>query len=270
MTLAYVHASSLPSHRPRRRRSATPPVRVARVLPRRSGIVFAANGPDHDVRLRFFSSERHCSSGATVAAHAVPLTLGRRGAALPSTLRYRHHRGQRSSIKPRQAKPDKFPAARTRPPLPFKTTASPKPCDFPPLTARDHAGTLAVHSPMPGSWTPAPNVDTLLSLGTELGTEGFFVFALDRNRTLVDRTRMFAPRSASRRTGHGTRMPCWRLPVGSRPFERTPPPSSPPRSQMKRPENEAEIDQRPWWPPYRRRGGYRARHPGIKPPVDQA
>jgi PhzF family phenazine biosynthesis protein len=40
----------------------------------------------------------------------------------------------------------------------------------------------------------APNVDTLLSLGAELGTEGFFVFALDRNSDeLSTESRMFCP-----------------------------------------------------------------------------
>src|ERR1700675_4734817 len=44
--------------------------------------VFAANGPDHDVRLRFFNARKEAPlvGHATVAAHAVLLALGRRGA----------------------------------------------------------------------------------------------------------------------------------------------------------------------------------------------
>jgi PhzF family phenazine biosynthesis protein len=42
--------------------------------------VFAANAPDHDVRLRFFNSRKEAPfvGHATVAAHAVLLALGRR------------------------------------------------------------------------------------------------------------------------------------------------------------------------------------------------
>src|ERR1700684_4066571 len=44
--------------------------------------VFAANGPDHDVRLRFFNARKEAPfvGHATVAAHAVLLALGRRSA----------------------------------------------------------------------------------------------------------------------------------------------------------------------------------------------
>src|SRR5277367_4796934 len=42
--------------------------------------VFAANGPDHDVRLRFFNARNEAPfvGHATIAAHAVLLALGRR------------------------------------------------------------------------------------------------------------------------------------------------------------------------------------------------
>src|ERR1700674_4433039 len=44
--------------------------------------VFAANGADHDVRLRFFNARKEAPfvGHATVAAHAVLFALGRRGA----------------------------------------------------------------------------------------------------------------------------------------------------------------------------------------------
>ena len=43
--------------------------------------VFAANGADHDLRLRFFNARKEAPfvGHATVAAHTVLLTLGRRG-----------------------------------------------------------------------------------------------------------------------------------------------------------------------------------------------
>src|ERR1700693_6075055 len=52
--------------------------------------VLAANGPDHDVRLRFFSARKEMPfvGHATVAAHAVLLALGRRGNGA-----YRQHSG---------------------------------------------------------------------------------------------------------------------------------------------------------------------------------
>src|SRR6267154_2650594 len=52
--------------------------------------VLAANGPDHDVRLRFFNARKEAPfvGHSTVAAHAVLLALGRRGAGA-----HRHHRG---------------------------------------------------------------------------------------------------------------------------------------------------------------------------------
>jgi PhzF family phenazine biosynthesis protein len=91
--------------------------------------VFAANGPDHDVRLRFFNARKEAPfvGHATVAAHAVLLTLGRRGAGA-----CRQHSGTgiievtaqvdqaaagaHSLIEFRQAVPE------LDSPLPFKTT----------------------------------------------------------------------------------------------------------------------------------------------------
>src|SRR5580698_1285472 len=55
---------------------------VAREFPHAEvAFVFAAAGPDHDVRLRFFNSQKEAPfvGHATVAAHTVLLALGRRG-----------------------------------------------------------------------------------------------------------------------------------------------------------------------------------------------
>src|ERR1700719_1869608 len=91
--------------------------------------VFAATGPDHDLRLRFFNARKEMPfvGHATVAAHAVLLTLGRRSAGV-----CRQHSGtgiievsaqiaQRASgpetiIEFRQTVPE------LEAPLPFKTT----------------------------------------------------------------------------------------------------------------------------------------------------
>src|ERR1700736_708289 len=53
-------------------------------------LVFAPIGPDHDVRLRFFNARKEAPfvGHATVAAHAVLLTLGRRNAGA-----FRQHSG---------------------------------------------------------------------------------------------------------------------------------------------------------------------------------
>ena len=174
--------------------------------------VFAANGPDHDVRLRFFNARKEVPfvGHATVAAHAVLLALGRRGAGA-----CRQHSGTgiievtaqvdqaasgaQSLIEFRQAVPE------LDPPLPFKTTlrvaeALRLPATqlhevMPARIARKGSTRLLV--PIADARqldALAPNIDTLLALGTELGAEGFFVFALDRNSdALSTESRMFCP-----------------------------------------------------------------------------
>jgi PhzF family phenazine biosynthesis protein len=174
--------------------------------------VFAANGPDHDVRLRFFNARKEAPfvGHATVAAHAVLFTLGRRGAGV-----CRQHSGtgvvevsarvdqaaagSQSLIEFRQAVPE------LDSPLPFKTTlrvaeALRLPATqlheiMPARIARKGSTRLLV--PIADARqldALTPNLDTLLELGTELGTEGFFVFALDRNSdALSTESRMFCP-----------------------------------------------------------------------------
>src|SRR4030088_955080 len=91
--------------------------------------VFAANGPDHDVRLRFFNTRKEAPfvGHATVAAHAVLLALGRR-----SVGAYRQHSGTgiievAAGVEEHAAGPENVIEFRqTVPemdaPLPFKTT----------------------------------------------------------------------------------------------------------------------------------------------------
>jgi PhzF family phenazine biosynthesis protein len=174
--------------------------------------VFAANGPDHDVRLRFFNARKEAPfvGHATVAAHAVLLTLGRRGAGAcrqhsgtgiieVNALVDQAAAGAQSLIAFRQAVPE------LDPPLPFKTTLRVAEALRLPATQLHeimpariaHKGSSRLLVPIADARqldALAPNVDTLLSLGTELGTEGFFVFALDRNSDeLSTESRMFCP-----------------------------------------------------------------------------
>src|SRR5882757_1047546 len=174
--------------------------------------VFAANGPDHDVRLRFFNARKELPfvGHATVAAHAVLLALGRR-----SVGTYRQHSG--TGIIEVMARVEQLATGsgtliefrQTAPeldaPLPFKTTlrvaeALRLPATqlheiMPARIARKGSTRLLVPIADPRQLDSlAPNADTLLSLGSELGTEGFFVFALNRNSDeWTTESRMFCP-----------------------------------------------------------------------------
>jgi PhzF family phenazine biosynthesis protein len=186
---------------------------VAREFPHAEvAFVFAATGADHDVRLRFFNARKEAPfvGHATVAAHAVLLALGRRGTGV-----FRQHSGTgiievtahaeqlaagpESLIEFRQLVPE------LDTPLPFKTTlrvaeALRLPATqlheiMPARIARKGSTRLLVPIADPRQLdTLAPNIDTLLTLGSELGTDGFFVFALDRNADqLSTESRMFCP-----------------------------------------------------------------------------
>ncbi len=173
--------------------------------------VFSANGPDHDVRLRFFNSRKEAPfvGHATLAAHAVLLALGRRSAGA-----YRQHSG--TGIIEVTARVEQPAAAETLiefrqtvpdldTPLPFKTTlrvaeALRLPATqlheiMPARIARKGSTRLLV--PIADARQLdilAPNVDPLLSLGSELGTDGFFVFALNRHSDeWSTESRMFCP-----------------------------------------------------------------------------
>jgi PhzF family phenazine biosynthesis protein len=173
--------------------------------------VFAANGTDHDVRLRFFNARKEAPfvGHATVAAHAVLLALGRRAmgacrqhsgtgiiqvAASAETAA-----GQGPVIEFRQTVPE------LDPPLPFKTTlrvaeALRLPATqlheiMPARIARKGSTRLLVPVADPRQLDVlSPNSDTLLSLGSELGADGFFVFAVSRNADeWSSDSRMFCP-----------------------------------------------------------------------------
>jgi PhzF family phenazine biosynthesis protein len=186
---------------------------VAREFPHAEvAFVFAATGADHDVRLRFFNARKEAPfvGHATVAAHAVLLALGRRGTGV-----FRQHSGTgiievTAHVEELAAGPETLIEFRqTVPeldaPLPFKTTlrvaeALRLPATqlheiMPARIARKGSTRLLVPIADPRQLdTLAPNIDTLLTLGSELGTDGFFVFALDRNADeLSTESRMFCP-----------------------------------------------------------------------------
>jgi PhzF family phenazine biosynthesis protein len=166
--------------------------------------VSAAAGPDHDVRLRFFNARKEAAfvGHATIAAHAVLLALGRRSVGV-----WRQHSG--TGIIEVAASADQIEFRQTVPeldsPLPFKTTlrvaeALRLPATqlheiMPARIARKGSTRLLVPIADPRQLDNlAPNLDTLLELGTELGAEGFFVFALNRNADAWStESRMFCP-----------------------------------------------------------------------------
>ncbi|MGO9935777.1 MAG: PhzF family phenazine biosynthesis protein [Steroidobacteraceae bacterium] len=174
--------------------------------------VFAANGAEHDLRLRFFNARKEAPfvGHATVAAHAVLMALGRRGVGIS-----RQHSGTgtievSAQIVERASGPETLIEFRqTVPqldePLPFKTTlrvaeALKLPATqlheiMPARIARKGSTRLLVpiadHRQLE---TLAPNFGTLKALGEELGTEGFFVFAVNRDSDeLWTESRMFCP-----------------------------------------------------------------------------
>ncbi len=179
-----------------------------------AAFVSAAGAPDHDIRLRFFNARKEAPfvGHATIAAHAVLLALGRRGAAPVRQasgtgvveVRVRASQGPPGSppiIEFRQTVPE------LDDPLPFKTTlrvaeALKLPATslhevMPARIARKGGSRLLV--PVADSRALgllAPNAETLLSLGQELGTDGFFVFAVNRASgpdELTTESRMFCP-----------------------------------------------------------------------------
>jgi PhzF family phenazine biosynthesis protein len=174
--------------------------------------VFAANAVDHDVRLRFFNARKEAPfvGHSTVAAHAVLLTLGRRTVGI-----CRQHSGTGiievgAQVEQRATGPETVIEFRqTVPeldaPLPFKTTlrvaeALKLPATqlhevMPARIARKGSSRLLVpiadHRYLE---QVSPNFDTLTSLGSELATEGFFLFAVNRDSDEVwTESRMFCP-----------------------------------------------------------------------------
>jgi len=174
--------------------------------------VFAADAADHDVRLRFFNSRKAAPfvGHATVAAHTVLLALGRRtlgicrqqcgvGIVEVSAQVEQRASGTESVIEFRQTAPE------LEAPLPFKTTlrvaeALKLPATqlhdvMPARIARKGSSRLLVpiadHRHLEQL---APNFDTLMVLGSELNTEGFFLFAVNRDSDEIwTESRMFCP-----------------------------------------------------------------------------
>jgi PhzF family phenazine biosynthesis protein len=178
---------------------------IAREFPQaETAFVSAATAADHDVALRFFNARKEAPfvGHATIAAHAVLLTLGRRTIGI-----CRQHSGtgiievsaQNDIIEFRQSVPD------LDPPLPFKTTlrvaeALKIPATqlheiMPARIARKGSTRLLVPIAERDSLDHiAPNFDTLLALGAEIGADGFFVFAAQRDgERLSTESRMFCP-----------------------------------------------------------------------------
>ncbi len=178
--------------------------------------VLAATAPDHDVRLRFFNARKEAPfvGHATIAAHAVLLALGRRGYAPvrqhsgTGIIEVRAHEsrqaaGAETSFEFRQTMPE------LDNPLPFKTTLR--------VAEALRLPAIQLHEVMPARIARkgsnrllvpigdaraldaiAPNFETLVSIGAELGVEGFFVFALNPGPgtgadELSTESRMFCP-----------------------------------------------------------------------------
>ena len=178
--------------------------------------VSAATAPDHDVRVRFFNARKEAPfvGHATLAAHAVLLTLGRRGL---GTLRQASGTGiieVQAVMHPGADRP-LFEFRQTMPelesPLPLKTTLRVAEALRLPATSLDEMmparvarkGSTRLLVPVGNARALeglAPNFDTLLELGGELGAEGFFVFAVSgakrtgsASQGMTTESRMFCP-----------------------------------------------------------------------------
>ncbi len=178
-----------------------------------AAFVSAADAPDHDVRLRFFNARKEAPfvGHATIAAHAVMLALGRRGTApirqacgtgiVEVRVRGNGSPGAPAVIEFRQTMPE------LDSPLPFKTTLRVAEALKLPATSLHEVmpariarkGSTRLLVPIADARALdllAPNPDTLVSLGQELGTDGFFVFAVNRGAApdeLTTESRMFCP-----------------------------------------------------------------------------
>jgi PhzF family phenazine biosynthesis protein len=188
---------------------------IAREFPHAEvAFVSAANGPDHDVRLRFFNARKEAPfvGHATIAAHAVMLALGRRGVAPVRQacgtgvveVRVRDFPdapGRAPLIEFRQTVPE------LDNPLPFKTTLRVAEALKLPATSLHEVmpariarkGSTRLLVPIADARSLdllAPNNETLMSLGQELEADGFFVFAVSRGSAqdeLTTESRMFCP-----------------------------------------------------------------------------
>jgi PhzF family phenazine biosynthesis protein len=176
--------------------------------------VLAATSQSHDVRLRFFNARKEMPfvGHATIAAHAVLLALGRRalgvlrqssgtGVLEVGAEESASAAGRENLIEFRQTVPE------LDNPLPFKTTLRVAEALRLPATQLHevmparlaHKGSTRLLVPVADARvldTIVPNFETLISIGTELCTDGFFVFALNRGSNadeLSTESRMFCP-----------------------------------------------------------------------------
>jgi PhzF family phenazine biosynthesis protein len=175
-----------------------------------AAFVTSATGPDHDLRVRFFNARKEAPfvGHATVAAHAVLLALGRRG---PGALRQASGTGIIEVKAALDAAGPLLEFRQTVPelenPLPFKTTLRVAEALKLPATSLDEMmpariarkGSSRLLVPVGNARALeglAPNFETLLELGRELGAEGFFVFAVNRataTQGMSTESRMFCP-----------------------------------------------------------------------------
>jgi PhzF family phenazine biosynthesis protein len=172
--------------------------------------VSAATAPDHDLRVRFFNARKEAPfvGHATLATHAVLLALGRRGA---GALRQASGTGIIEVQAVTGAGAPFFEFRQTVPelesPLPRETTLRVAEALKLPATSLDEMmpariarkGSSRLLLPVGNARALeglAPNFDTLVELGRELGAEGFFVFAVNPpsdTQGMTTESRMFCP-----------------------------------------------------------------------------
>ena len=176
--------------------------------------VSAATAADHDLRVRFFNARKEAPfvGHATLAAHAVLLALGRRA---PGALRQASGTGILEVQAITGAGSPLFEFRQTAPeldnPLPLKTTLRVAEALRLPATSLDEMmpariarkGSSRLLVPVGNARALeglAPNFETLLELGRELGAEGFFVFSVNGAKRTVSaaqgmttESRMFCP-----------------------------------------------------------------------------
>jgi len=171
--------------------------------------VSAATAPDHDLRVRFFNARKEAPfvGHATLATHAVLLALGLRGsgalrqASGTGIIEVQAVTGVDPFFEFRQTAPE------LESPLPRKTTLRVAEALKLPATSLDEMmpariarkGSSRLLVPVGNARALeglAPNFDTLVELGRELGAEGFFVFAVNLPSTtqgMTTESRMFCP-----------------------------------------------------------------------------
>ena len=184
---------------------------IAREFPQaETAFVLAPTAADHDLRIRFFNARKEAPfvGHATVAAHAVLLSVGRRGTGV---IRQQSGTGiLEVNAAPGVSGSDAFIEFRQGAPV-FE---APLPADavaavaqqlglptelintaLPARIARKGSSRLllALHEPASLEMIE-PRNDALVRLGGELGAEGFFVFSVRRDAAgLSTYSRMFCP-----------------------------------------------------------------------------